>query len=528
MATSQALTASRTADHLERHELELEVLSTISALMANQTIQRRMLSQVLDQLERRLGMAHTTVMLVSADDAELIVEATRGRRDDRLREKRYRRGEGIIGSVLQRGEPAIIPQIGQEPRFQNRIHQRQTGELHEAGFLCVPIVLDSEVVGTLSADIPKENPWPLDEQARVLGIVASLIAFDVRARRMAELERHNLEVENQRLRTELRERFRPDNMIGNSNPMAAVYQRIHQVAGTDTGVLIRGESGTGKELVAAALHYSGKRSAGPFVKVNCAALNESLLESELFGHEKGAFTGAMVSRPGRIEEAEGGTLFLDEIGDFSLLTQVKLLRILQEREYERVGSNRTMRADVRIIAATNKDLEAAVKGGNFRQDLYYRINVFPIYLPPLRDRKDDILLLADHFANKYGQRMGKKIRRISTTAINMMFAYHWPGNVRELENCIEHAVLLAQDDVIHGQNLPPTLQMPDEGNCEQLDSLTSQVDLLEREMITDALKSTRGNVAAAARLLSITPRIIRYKIKKLGIDSRRVCERWSS
>jgi Nif-specific regulatory protein len=365
----------------------------------------------------------------------------------------------------------------------------------------------------------------LQDHARVLGIVASLIAFDVKSRRLAELERHQLEVENQRLLSALQERFRPDNMIGNSNVMQALYQRIHQVSGTDTSVLIRGESGTGKELVAAAIHYSSKRTAMPFVRVNCAALNESLLESELFGHEKGAFTGALASRPGRIEEAEGGTLFLDEIGDFSLLTQVKLLRVLQEREYERVGSNRTMHANVRIIAATNKDLEVAVADGQFRQDLYYRINVFPIHLPPLRDRKDDIMLLADHFVQKYGERMAKKVRRISTAAINMMFAYHWPGNVRELENCIEHAVLLTADGVIHGHDLPPTLQMPEPGEHASYHSLPARVELLEREMIIDALKSTRGNVAAAARALSLTPRIIRYKMRNLGIDARRVCER---
>ncbi len=513
------------ADHLERHELELDVLATISSLMAKQTGQRRMLSDVLEQLERRLGMIRCTVMLVSPDGTELVVEATRNLLPGEHRDARYRLGEGVIGTVLQTGQPAIIPEIGQEPRFQNRIYQRESGESRETGFLCVPVVLDSEVVGTLSADIPKRNAWPLEEHARVLGIVASLVAFDVKARRMAELERHTLEVENERLLSALRERHRPDNMIGNSNVMSVVYQRIHQVAATDTTVLIRGESGTGKELVAAAVHYSGRRSSMPFVRVNCAALNESLLESELFGHEKGAFTGALANRPGRIEEAEGGTLFLDEIGDFSMATQVKLLRVLQEREYERVGSNRTVKANVRIIAATNRDLEAAVKGGEFRHDLYYRINVFPIYLPPLRDRKDDMLLLADHFVTKYGEKMGKKVRRISTAAINMMFAYHWPGNVRELENCIEHAVLLTTDGVIHGHDLPPTLQMPDSAEQAQLASLRSRVELMERDMIVDALKSTRGNVAGAARLLKITPRIIRYKMKKLEIDSRRICEK---
>ncbi len=524
MTTSQAFVENQTVNHLERHELELDVLAAISALLAKQTGQRRMLSQVLDHLEQRLGMECTTIMLASPDGTELIVEATRSAPLDGKSVQRYRRGEGIIGTVLQTGRPAIIPQIGREPRFQNRIHHRAAGASHDTGFLCVPIVLDSEVVGTLSADIPKCNAWPLEEHARALGIVASLIAFDVKTRKLAELERHNLELENERLRSALQERFRPDNMIGNSNAMDAVYQRIHQVAGTDTSVMIRGESGTGKELVAAAIHYSGKRAAMPFVKVNCAALNESLLESELFGHEKGAFTGAVTSRPGRVEEAEGGTLFLDEVGDFSLMTQVKLLRVLQEREYERVGSNRTLRANVRIMAATNRDLEAAVKAGEFRQDLYYRINVFPMHLPPLRDRKDDILLLADHFANKYGEKMGKKIRRISTTAINMMFAYHWPGNVRELENCIEYAVLLTQDEVIHGQSMPPTLQMPESNGRENINSLTARVKLLEHDMIVDALKATGGNVAAAARMLSITSRIIRYKIKNLGIDPQHVCE----
>ena len=255
--------------------------------------------------------------------------------------------------------------------------------------------------------------------------------------------------------------------------------------------------------------------------MNCAALSENLLESELFGHEKGAFTGALDRRTGRIEEAEQGTLFLDEIGDFSPAVQVKLLRFLQERQYERVGSNRTTRADVRVIAATNKDLEEAVKQGTFRQDLYYRINVFPIFLPPLRDRRSDILLLADHFVARYAAKLGKEVRRISTPAINMMLAYHWPGNVRELENCIEYAMLLSNDGAIHGHHLPPTLQMPEASETAPVGSLTARVQILERDLIMDALKSAGGNLSAAARLLGITPRMIRYKIKKLDLDYQR-------
>ena len=511
-------------DHLQKHENELAVLATVSQLMATETGQRQMLVKVLGELEQKLAMHRSTVMLLSSDGQELVVEAAHGSNADESDEVRYRNGEGITGLVVKTGRTEIVPRISQEPRFRNRIHRRHPEESEETGFLCVPIVLKSEVVGTLSADVRAEDERDLKEQARVLEIVASLIAFDVRARRLSLMDRQNLEDENRRLRDALEERFRPDNLIGNSRSMRDVYQSIHQVADSDTTVLIRGESGTGKELVASAIHYSSKRSSKPLVRVNCAALNESLLESELFGHEKGAFTGALFARTGRIEEAEGGTLFLDEIGDFSPTIQVKLLRVLQEREYERVGSNQTTKADVRILAATNNNLEEAVASNAFRQDLYYRINVFPICLPPLRDRKDDILLLADYFVEKYAEKMQKPVSRISTPAINMMFSYHWPGNVRELENCIERAVLLSTAGVIHGHNLPPTLQMPQRQEITSTGKLPDSVALLEKDMITDALKTSRGNMAAAARDLGVTARIMRYKVKSLGID----CEQFNS
>jgi Nif-specific regulatory protein len=500
------------------HEEDLKVLATISQLLATQSGQRQMLTGVLNELEERAGMIRGTVMLLTSDGSELFVEAAPAIPSDSHGEFRYRRGEGIIGTVVQTGQPAIIPQVFKEPRFINRLYKRDKHEDADVAFLCVPILLGSEVVGTLSVDIPMEEPEHLQERCRFLEIVASMIAYDVKSRSIEAAQRQALEAENLRLRDALKERFRPENIIGNSHPMREIYLRIHQVATTNTTVLIRGESGTGKELVASAIHYNSYRARKPLVKVNCAALSESLLESELFGHEKGAFTGALYSRIGRIEEAEGGTLFLDEIGDFSPAIQVKLLRVLQEREFERVGSNKTIKADVRVLAATNCDLEEGVEAGTFRQDLYYRINVFPIFLPPLRDRKDDILMLADHFVAKYAQRMGKDVRRISTPAINMMTAYHWPGNVRELENCIEHAVLLSGDGVIHGHNLPPTLQMPDGDETLRLGSLKARVAILERDMITDALKACGGSVMAAARQLGITARMVRYKIKKLGID----------
>lgn len=301
--------------------------------------------------------------------------------------------------------------------------------------------------------------------------------------------------------------------------MREVYQMISQVARSNATVLIRGESGTGKELVANAIHYNSHRTSQPFIKINCAALPANLIESELFGHEKGAFTGAIHQKPGKFELANKGTLFLDEIGSITTDVQAKLLRVLQEKEFERVGGNRTIQADVRIIAATNKNLEQAVADNIFRSDLYYRINVFPIYMP-LRERKTDILVLADYFLEKYARENGKEIIRFSTPAIDMFMAYHWPGNVRELENCIERAVLLCEDKVIYGYHLPPTLQTAAESKTLPSQTLEGAVENLEREMIIEALKHTRGNISGAAKMLGSTIRKISYKIEKYGINPR--------
>ena len=294
-----------------------------------------------------------------------------------------------------------------------------------------------------------------------------------------------------------------------------------QVAATNTTVLVRGESGTGKELIAHAIHYNSLRAKKPFVKVSCAALPESLIEAELFGHEKGAFTGAEQRKKGRFELAEGGTLFLDEIGDINLSTQVKLLRVLQEREFERVGGTETIKVNVRLIAATNKDMEQALAHGTFREDLYYRLNVFTIFVPPLRDRKADLLLLADHFLEKFSHEHGKNIKRISTPAIDMLVSYHWPGNVREMENALERAVLMCEGQVIHAHHLPPSLQTAEASGTVTRVSLNDAIVAYEKDLIQDALKTTRGNRAKAARLLDATERILNYKIRKYAIDVRR-------
>src|SRR5207249_8347028 len=335
----------------------------------------------------------------------------------------------------------------------------------------------------------------------------------IKIQRLIEEDKKKLVDENTHLRQELKERYDFSTIIGTSGPVRQMYEQMSQVAATNTTVLIRGESGTGKELVAHAIHYNSPRANKPFVKVSCAALPESLIESELFGYEKGAFTGAEARKKGRFELAEGGTLFLDEIGDVNLATQVKLLRVLQQREFERVGGTETVKANVRLIAATNKDLEKAIAGGTFREDLYYRLNVFTMFVPPLRERKADLLLLVDHFLEKFAREHQRRIKRISTPAIDMLASYHWPGNVRELENALERAVLICDGEVIHGHHLPPSLQTAEASGTVTRVSLKDAVAAYEKDLMQDALKTTRGNRAKAARLLDTTERVFNYKVR---------------
>jgi Nif-specific regulatory protein len=391
----------------------------------------------------------------------------------------------------------------------------------DMSFLCVPILMEGSSAGTLAVEMPLMPERDSERMIKVLRITAALISQAVRIHHLVEGERQRLVEENTQLREELRERYEFSNIVGNSGTMRRVYEQVAQVVGTGATVMIRGESGTGKELIAHALHHHSPRAGKPFVRVNCAALPETLVETELFGHERGAFTGAQSRRKGKFEQADGGTLFLDEIGELSPSTQAKLLRVLQGREFERLGGNETVRVDVRLITATNKDLEKALAEGSFREDLYYRLNVFSIFVPPLRERKSDVLLLADHFVEKYTRVHQRTIKRISTPAIDMLMAYHWPGNVRELENTIERAVLVADGDVIHGHHLTPTLQTAEASGTVVSRSLGEAVGVFESNLIQDALKSTRGNRAKAARLLDTTERILSYKVRRYGIDPRR-------
>jgi Nif-specific regulatory protein len=499
---------------------KLTTLLEISQALSGTLNIKAALHHALEILESHHGFASSAVMLLRQESNEIYIEAACGLTADGQR-ARYRLGEGITGRVVESGKPVVVPQASHEPLFLGRAAQTRSLAKQEITFICVPISLSRKCVGALAGVLRYKKDRDYDRSVKFLRVVASMIAQALKLHHMVEVDKQRLLDENIHLRQELKQRYDFSNIVGNSGPMRQVYEQISQVAPTNTTVLIRGESGTGKEMIAHAIHYNSPRANKPFIKVACAALPESLIESELFGYEKGAFTGASSRKKGRFEMAEGGTLFLDEIGELSQATQIKLLRVLQEREYERLGGTETIKANVRMIAATNKDLEKAIREGGFREDLYYRLNVFTIYLPPLRERRPDILALAEHFVEKYARQHHKRIKRISTPAIDMLASYHWPGNVRELENCIERTLLVCEGNVIHGHHLPPTLQTSTASDTVTRLSLGAAIEAYEKDLIQDALKTARGNRARAAKLLDTTERILGYKVQKYDIDCQR-------
>jgi Nif-specific regulatory protein len=499
---------------------KLSILVDINQAVSRTSDLSGALNATLQILEKSFNIKSGAVFLIDESAKVLNLATSIGFQDENTQTK-YRVGEGLTGKIAESSKPIVVPQVSKEPLFLNRMSSWNPEKDREQSFLGVPIVLDYKTLGVLIVNLTYNPRRDYDATLKFLILVASALLQPIRLNQMIELERQKLFDENIMLKSRLQQEFSFSSIIGNSHEMRDVFEKVAQVARANTTVLIRGESGTGKELVAQAIHYNSHRSDKPYIRVNCAAIPENLIESEFFGHEKGAFTGAMTRKKGRFELADSGTIFLDEIGDLSPMTQVKLLRVLQEQEFERVGGTETIKVDVRVIAATHSNLEKLIKEGKFREDLYYRLDVFSIFLPPLRERKTDILLLADHFMIKYGRQHGKAIKRISTPAIDMLMRYHWPGNVRELENCIERAVLVCQDQVIHSYHLPPTLQTAESSDTIPRFSLQSAVENYEKEIIQDALKSTCGNRAKAARLLDTTERILNYKIKNFQIDPAR-------
>ena len=497
---------------------EISVLREITSVLVREKNVRRLLEEVLEILEHQMSMLRGTFTLLEGD--ELRIEATSRRLNAEERVLgRYHIGEGITGLVAKTGKAEIVVDVRKDRRFLNRTKSRGVNE--PLSFICVPLIHLGQVIGTLSVDkeIQKDTS-ALTKDVAFLEIIANITAEAAVVCREECAEREALQEENRILRRMLPNN--PEHFVGNCKQMRAVYEQIRQVASSDATVLIRGASGTGKELVARAIQGLSPRADKPFIVFNCAALPETLVESELFGHEKGAFTDARERRIGLAEAANGGTLFLDEIGDLSISVQVKLLRFLQERTFTRIGSNEELRSDVRFIAATSRNLEDLMERKLFREDLYYRLSVFPIVVPSLVERAEDILPLAQHFLSMMNAKYGKNITSISSPAANLLQSYSWPGNVRELENCIERAVLTAKDDCIHSYNLPPTMQSPDftedPFNPDEQLSFEKQMAMVEKHILENALKRHNGNRTAAGRELGLSPRMMNYHLNKAGVQ----------
>jgi Nif-specific regulatory protein len=515
-------------EQLDRRVLELSTLYEVSKILGSSLELEQNLTGILRVLNSFMGMRKGTILLYDAVQGELSIRVAVGMTPKEIARGKYQKGEGILGKVMQHGVPMVIPDIGAEPQFLDRTESRGDAQSETVAFIAVPIKAGGETIGVLSVDRLFAERVSFEEDVRVLSIVASLIGQAVNLQLRVMREREGLLEQTRSLQQELRARYRPESIMGQSKRMREIYEAIQQVSRSRATVLLRGESGSGKELIARAIHYNSPRAEGPFIKINCAALPLTLLESELFGHEKGAFTGATAVKKGRFELADGGSLFLDEIGDLPLDLQVKLLRVLQERSFERVGGTRTIDVDVRIIAATHQDLESAIAQGKFREDLYYRLNVVPILLPPLRERRDDIPILTEHFLAKYNRENGRKVR-ITGRALQQMLDYDWPGNVRELENSIERLVIMSRRRLVLPEDLllpvgadsarasatsaPPASRSASPTGKPAAPSLSSLREL-ERQQVLQALAQAAGVQVKAAALLGITPRQLAYRLRR--------------
>jgi len=448
----------------------------------------------------------SSVLLLDKSGKKLTFKAAVGQRADQLLEQDFDAHLGIAGKVACSGKPVLVSNVGEDKDFYPDIDSKF--HFHTRNIICAPLIHQDRLIGVVEIlnRIGEETFTKQDVQ--LLRVFANLAAIGtVNAQRYEQLEQENLTWRDLA--------GGADQIIGSSPALQEVLALCEKVASSNATVLLLGRSGTGKELIARAVHHSSGRQDKPFVAINCAALPEGLLESELFGHEKGSFTGAVARKQGRFELAHNGTLFLDEIGDLSPAIQIKLLRVLQEKEFVRVGGTGTITTDARIIAATNCDLKGAIQEGRFREDLYYRLNVFPIVIPPLSQRREDIPLLVDYFIHKVSAELNVAAPEISGQAMSMMTVYDWPGNIRELRNVIERAVLLSDGVRIDGRQLPRELTG---GKPEQASSATNRsLWDHERSMIVDALGQAKWNQSQAARALGISRDNLRYRIKKYKI-----------
>ncbi len=498
---------------LARENRILSALLEVSKVLNSSFELEKNLSKTMRVLGDFLEMERGSVFLLDQNSRELKIVAAHGLTKEQIERGKYQIGEGIVGRVIGKGTPLVIPNVGEEPLFLNKTGARigKTG----VSFLCVPISFKGTAIGVLSADrIFKDQTVTVDEDIRVLEIISSIIAQYV------VLWRHYRDSEDEKeiLKLQLKGKYSLPNIIGTSDKMQEVFESVHRVADSKATVILYGESGTGKELIAKSIHYMSPRAKAAFIKFNCASIPEGLLESELFGHEKGAFTGAVNVRKGRFELANGGTILLDEVGDLPLNLQPKILRVLQEREFERVGGEKTIKVDVRLIAATSRNLEELVAREHFREDLFYRLNVVPIFMPALRERKEDIPLLVEFFLRRFNEENNKHVS-ISPEALRVLIEYAWPGNVRELENTMERLVVMSGRDSIKPSDLPINLKLPSPEEVMQKESLRAGIEDIEKSSILDALGKTGWVQARAARMIGLTPRQIGYKIKKHGLTA---------
>lgn len=517
--------AARNKELLIRKNMEMSAILEVSRVLTSSFNLEDNLSSAMKILSRHLDMQRGCVFLFTPMSQELKIVAAHGLSREEIFRGNYKIGEGIVGTVIKNRTPMFIPNIGKEPKFLNKTGSRP--EKCGISFLCMPITLKDDILGVISVDrIYTEERGSVDDDLRVLSIVSSFIA------QFVKLWETFIKTDNERerLKCQLQERYSLPNIIGESERFQSVLKAVRKVACTDTTTLLLGQSGTGKEMIAQTLHYLSHRAEGPFVAVNVAALPENLIEVELFGAEKGAFTGAMTRRVGRFELADKGTLFLDEIGELSLPLQTKLLRVLQEKSFERLGSSKPVKVNVRVIAATNRSLQEEVKKGNFRDDLYWRLNVFPIVLPALKDRITDIPLLAQYYLKKFNN-IHKKNVFFTEEAYRLMQKYDWPGNVRELANTVERVVIMAENETIRCEDLPLEIigerkeneltPVPVNLELEGVNSLSSEVERLEKQRIILALQENDYIQHRTAMSLGITPRQLGYRIKKYGIQLKR-------
>ncbi len=549
---------------MDRAEQELDILERVSQILGDGLELPQVFQRAMSLVSERLGVVRASLVLWDQASEQLRIVAAVGLTQEEMARGRYALGEGVTGQVLATGKPAVIADVSKHPDFLNRTGSRRlVGGMLDAGrdgpaiavaappsppkatsFICVPVKDGDQYVGCINVDKPFSDEETLDADARLMTILAGSFGQTIRIHNLMQVEKDQWLEENQQLRDNLRTKYRFDNIIGSSPVMLDVLATIGQVASSRATVLLLGETGCGKELIAKAIHYNSPRRDKHLIRVNCGALSPQLLESELFGHVKGAFTGAVKDKVGRFEAADGGTLFLDEVGTLSTELQVKLLRVLQERELERVGDHRTVKVDVRVIAATNLDLEEEVRKGTFREDLYYRLNVVTINLPPLRSRREDVPRLIDHFLDRYNKENARHLRKISRDVLNTLLRYPWPGNVRELENTIERAVVMSQGEEFTEDLLPLQIrlfaqQVRGDNSDESIEAhaakLASQaikqyqmyegqiydmvVGEVERQLLREALDYNGGVKIRTAEFLGINRNTLNKKVKDFGLEA---------